>query len=74
MVVRMRHTRAHSANRRSHHKAEAPKFVVDKETGVPHIRHRVCLETGMYKGKQVLTTGTAKKAEKKIASTKRKKK
>lgn len=71
MVVRMRHTRAHSANRRSHHKAEAPKFVVDKDSGVPHIRHRVCLETGMYKGRQVLATKAVAKATKKVAKAKR---
>lgn len=50
----MRHTRAHTKNRRSHHKAEAQKTVVDKETQVPHLRHRVCLETGRYKGNKVI--------------------
>ncbi len=54
MVVRMRHTRAHTKNRRAHHKAPAGKIVLDKETGVPHLRHRVSLETGKYRGKQVL--------------------
>jgi len=29
-------------------------IVVDKETNTPHLRHRVSLETGKYRGKQVL--------------------
>lgn len=66
MVVRMRHTRAHTKNRRSHHRAPSASIVVDKETGVPHMRHRVSLDTGMYKGRQVLNV--AKKAKKEKAS------
>ncbi|MEZ4103558.1 MAG: 50S ribosomal protein L32 [Candidatus Paceibacterota bacterium] len=61
MVIRMRHTRAHTKNRRSHHKAPETSLVVDKETKVAHMRHRVCLETGMYKGKQVLSVAKNKK-------------
>ncbi len=61
MVVRMRHTRAHTKNRRSHHRAPETSIVVDKETNVPHMRHRICLETGMYKGRQVLTVANNKK-------------
>ncbi len=66
MVIRMRHTRAHTKNRRSHHKAPESSIVVDKETKVSHMRHRVCLETGMYKGRQVLTVvkDSKKKADK----------
>jgi ribosomal protein L32 len=29
-------------------------IVIDKETNTPHLRHRVSLETGKYRGKQVL--------------------
>jgi ribosomal protein L32 len=65
MVVRMRHTRSHTKNRRSHHKVKDQAIITDKETGVPHLRHRVCEETGMYRGKKVIDT-TAK-LEKKIA-------
>ena len=61
----MRHTRAHTKNRRSHHKVKNSPIVTDKETGVPHLRHHVCMETGMYKGKQVLNK--TEKVEKKIA-------
>lgn len=61
----MRHTRAHTKNRRSHHKAPETSIVVDKETKVPHQRHRVCLETGMYKGRKVLNVAKVKeKADK----------
>lgn len=72
MVVRMRHTRAHTKNRRSHHALVSPAIVIDKETGKPHLRHRISKETGMYKGRQVLNT--AKKAEKKIAKKTKSKK
>lgn len=65
MVIRMRHTRSHTKNRRSHHKVANPAISVDKETGTPHLRHRVSMETGMYRGKKVLDT--TKKVEKKIA-------
>lgn len=54
MVVRMRHTRAHSANRRSHHALKGNTITLDKETGAPHLRHRVSRATGKYRGKQVL--------------------
>ncbi len=68
MVVRMRHTRAHTANRRSHHKVKNQAIVTDKESGVPHLRHRVCLETGRYKGKKVIDL--VSKVEKKSKKTK----
>ncbi len=66
MVVRMRHTRSHTANRRSHHALKARILSVDTETGVPHLRHRVCTTTGMYRGKKVLEVNkkSIKKAEK----------
>lgn len=56
MVVRMRHTKSHTANRRSHHALTAPKYVTDKETNVPHLRHRMCATTGVYKGRKILET------------------
>jgi len=52
MVVRMRHTRAHTANRRSHHALKAPALSIDKE-GTTHLRHRATVD-GMYKGRSVL--------------------
>jgi ribosomal protein L32 len=65
MVIRMRHTRAHTGNRRSHHALKEIKTVTDKETGSIHLRHRVDMKTGLYKGKKVIDV--LKKVEKKIA-------
>lgn len=62
----MRHTRAHTKNRRSHHALKANTIVTDAETKVPHLRHRASLETGMYRGRQVIdvVAQAAKKAKK----------
>lgn len=54
MVVRMRHTKSHTANRRSHHALTAPKVVVDAKTGGTHLRHRIDMTTGIYKGRKVI--------------------
>ncbi len=51
MVVRMRHTRSHTANRRSHHALKAPAISKDA-SGTLHIRHRATID-GMYKGRSV---------------------
>jgi len=47
----MRHTRAHSANRRSHHALKSPALSSDK-SGTLHLRHRATKD-GMYKGRSV---------------------
>jgi len=59
----MRHTKAHTKNRRSHHKAEKPTLSKDKDSGVTHLRHRASSVTGKYKGRAVLNV--EKKAIKK---------
>jgi ribosomal protein L32 len=53
MVVRMRHTKSHSANRRSHHALKNPAISKD-EAGNLHLRHRMAPETGTYRGRKVL--------------------
>lgn len=65
MVVRMRHTRAHTKNRRSHHNLEKPTLTKN-EKGVSHIRHRASAITGTYKGRKVedIEAKIAKKEEK----------
>ena len=68
MVVRMRHTRAQRGNTRSHHRLESPAVTLDKNSGVPHLRHRASMVTGQYKGRQVIDVQTkidkmAKKAK-----------
>lgn len=50
----MRHTRAHTKNRRSHHALTANSIVTDTETKVPHLRHRASLDTGTYRGRAVI--------------------
>ena len=67
MVVRMRANRSHTGNRRSHHALTGPRISIDAKTGIPHQRHRVCLETGNYRGMQILdVAGTAVKQAKKV--------
>jgi ribosomal protein L32 len=53
MTVRMRHTRGHTNNRRSHHALAKPALSKD-ESGKVHLRHRVSLETGTYRGRKVI--------------------
>jgi ribosomal protein L32 len=48
----MRHTRAHTANRRSHHALTAPALSTDK-SGAVHLRHRATKD-GIYKGRTVI--------------------
>ncbi|HRH31580.1 MAG TPA: 50S ribosomal protein L32 [Candidatus Paceibacterota bacterium] len=71
MVVRMRHTRSHTANRRSHHALKGMPIAVDGKTGTPHLRHRASLVTGVYRGRQVIDV--MKKVEKKTATKSAKK-
>lgn len=53
MVVRMRHTRAHTKNRRSHHALSKPALTKD-EAGNAHLRHRLSSATGSYRGRKVV--------------------
>jgi large subunit ribosomal protein L32 len=72
MSVRMRHTRAHTRNRRSHHSLSAPALTTDKETGTPHMRHRASPITGKYRGRQVIDVDKkiAKKESKRVEQEK----
>jgi large subunit ribosomal protein L32 len=40
--------------RRTHHKAAVKTYYFDETSGEATAYHRVCLESGMYRGKQVL--------------------
>ena len=50
----MRHTRAHTANRRSHHALKGPEIAVCKNCGQNHRPHHMCLACGFYNGRQVI--------------------
>ncbi len=60
MVIRMRHTRAHTANRRSHHALKTPMLVACSNCEAMHRPHHMCLDCGFYKGKQVMDLSTQK--------------
>lgn len=55
MSIRMRHTRGHTGNRRSHHALKDMNIVKDKESGALRLPHRVDETTGSYRGKQIFT-------------------
>ncbi len=54
MVNRMRATRAHRDNRRSQHALEANRLSKCPDCNTPHLRHRVCLNCGKYRGKMII--------------------
>ena len=54
MVIRMRHTRAHTKNRRSHHGLTAPTLATCSNCGSHHRPHHMCQECGFYKGRLVI--------------------
>ncbi len=60
MSVRMRHTRGHTNNRRSHHALTAVAAIKDAKTGGLRLPHRVDESTGMYRGKQIFTVNVKK--------------
>mgnify|MGYP001560704080 CR=1 FL=1 len=64
MSVRMRHTSSHTKNRRSHHALTAGSIVTDKESGALRLPHRLDETTGMYRGKQIITTAVMKREAK----------
>ncbi len=54
MVVRMRHTKSHTANRRSHHALKTVNFAKCENCQAPSKRHTVCSICGFYRGKKVV--------------------
>lgn len=68
MVVRMRATRSHRNNRRSHHALDGARIIVCSNCKNPTKMHTMCANCGYYKGRQVIDV--AKKAVKKAKKTK----
>lgn len=54
MSVRMRHTRATTGDRRSHHALTGARVSKCAKCGAAHLRHRACLTCGTYKGREVI--------------------
>ncbi|MCR4334488.1 MAG: 50S ribosomal protein L32 [Patescibacteria group bacterium] len=50
----MRATRAHRDNRRSHHALQANRLSKCKDCGTLHLRHRLCLNCGKYRGRMLI--------------------
>jgi large subunit ribosomal protein L32 len=67
MVNRMRATRAHRDNRRSHHALSDVRLSKCQNCSAMHIRHTLCTNCGSYKGAKLvdMTAVIAKKAAKK---------
>lgn len=63
MVIRMRHTRSHTGNRRSHHALKAKVFTKCSNCSQSKETHVVCKNCGFYRGRKVLDV--VKKVEKK---------
>ncbi|MCF7816025.1 MAG: 50S ribosomal protein L32 [Candidatus Pacebacteria bacterium] len=62
MVIRMRHTRSHTGNRRSHHALKAINLSKCSNCSAAHRQHHMCLSCGYYNGRQVMDL-TAEKAK-----------
>ena len=69
MVVRMRHTRAHTANRRSHHALKGARFSKCANCSAMRLSHAACPSCGMYRGK--MAVDVAAKAQKMAAKQKK---
>ena len=75
MVNRMRATRSHRNNRRSHHALTGARVSKCSSCGAPHKSHTICMNCGSYNGRKVLDLAAtvakkAKKAEAKKAAAK----
>ena len=70
MVNRMRATRAHRDNRRSHHALTAARMSKCANCGTLRRSHALCMSCGWYKGRKVLDLAAAAAAKAKKATVK----
>ena len=70
MSVRMRSTRSHTGNRRSHHHVDEPRLSMCADCKSIHLRHHACESCGKYRGRVVVDV--VKVAEKRADRLKRK--
>lgn len=54
MVNRMRATRSHRNNRRSHHALKGARVSKCGNCSEPHKSHSICMNCGWYNGRKVL--------------------
>ena len=54
MSVRMRHTKSHTGNRRSHHALKEPALSKCSNCTVEHLMHRLCENCGHYNGRKII--------------------
>jgi large subunit ribosomal protein L32 len=71
MVIRMRHTRAHTANRRSHHALKGKGFGKCDNCGEAKLPHKACMACGKYRGRQVINKVKAVEKKQKKAAAKK---
>ena len=55
-VPKRRTSTTRKGKRRSHHALKLKNVIISKETGFPVLSHRVCKNTGKYRGKIVIKT------------------
>ena len=76
MVNRMRATRSHRDNRRSHHALSAARMSTCANCGAAHRSHAICMGCGWYNGRKVIdmaakAAAKAKKTAAKAAPAKK---
>ncbi len=72
MVNRMRATRAHRDNRRSHHALGKARLSKCQNCGVLHKSHTICMNCGWYNGRKVIDLAAKAAAKaKKVSETKK---
>ena len=55
-VPKRRKSRSKRDSRRATHRISATPFTICETCGAPKLRHRVCPECGMYRGRQGIET------------------